>query len=78
MATVINSPRTDDASGVGVIVGIIIALAIIVLAALYFVPAIRGGNAGTGTEDSGGTQINVPDQVDLNLNNGGGAPAPAN
>jgi hypothetical protein len=81
MATVINNPNdTADSSGLGVIVGVIIALALIILAVFYFVPAIRGAGDAGGGAGAGGTQINVPDSVDVNFGGGasggtGGTPA---
>ena len=42
MATIINTPGTQaDNSGVGVVVGIILAIVVIALFAFYAVPALR-------------------------------------
>lgn len=44
MATIINTPgqTTESDSGVGVIVGVILAIIIIALLAIYGIPALRG------------------------------------
>lgn len=69
MATVINNPdRADSDSGIGLIAGVVIALAVLILAALYFIPALRGANNG-----AGGSSGSIPSQVDVNLNAGGSA-----
>jgi hypothetical protein len=67
MATVINNPDTgvrDSGSGLGVVLGVLIAIVVIVLLIVFAVPAIRGSR-------SGGTNINVPDKVQLDVNSGG-------
>jgi hypothetical protein len=64
MATIINNPdRSDNAGGVGVLVGL---LAIIILAVLFFVyglPALRHSSA-----PQNSATVNVPDKVDVNVN----------
>ncbi len=67
MATVINNPSSESAeNGVGLIVGVVIALAVIILAALYLVPALRGDTG------AGNPSPALPSgQVDVNLNTGG-------
>lgn len=56
MATIINNPSGGDSShsGVGLIIGIVLALVVIVLFFIYGLPALR--NLGGG---GGGTNINV-------------------
>ena len=70
MATIINHPTTADApresTGAGIVLGIIIAILFLIVLAVYGVPAFR--NAGTGTDTNNG--VNVPDQIDLNINGG--------
>lgn len=74
MATVINNPTSDrPETGIGVIVGVVVALAILVIAAVYLVPTLRNNNAG-----SGGYQTTPGGQIDLNLNASGGSPSGSN
>lgn len=62
MATVINNPSSDSSSS-GAGWGVAVVLAVVVILALLFgIPALR---------NAGGTQVNVPDTVDVNLNAGG-------
>ena len=59
MATVINNPRTggaDTDSGAGLIIGAIIAVALVALLIVYAIPAIRDSV----TPAPSTTQINVP------------------
>jgi len=55
MTTIVNTPRGESSdSGLGLILGVIIAIALVVLFFVYGLPALRqGGNNG------GGTNINV-------------------
>jgi hypothetical protein len=75
MATVINNPnpqververhvvdRGDDSRGMGFVVGLIALVLLAILLFAYGIPALR--NAGQNT----GPNINIPDQVDVNLN----------
>jgi hypothetical protein len=74
MATVVNNPapsthevrevQSGEGSGTGVVVGIILAILLLVLFFAYGLPAFRGGN------NSGGTNINVPDKVNVDVNKG--------
>ena len=62
MATVINNPgntTSDDGAGVGLgmIVGIILAVVVIALLAIYGIPALRISSAPT--QPAGATNINV-------------------
>lgn len=63
MTTIINPGGGDGGNGVGMILGVVIALVVIFLFFVYGLPAIRGGN-------DGGTNINVPEQIDVNVNGG--------
>lgn len=65
MATIVNNPSTDSGSGAGGWAIAIVLVVIVALALLFGLPALR--NAG------GGTQVNIPDSIDLNVNGGGGA-----
>ena len=70
MATIINNPNSDgeaNGSGMGMVFGIIIAIAIIILFVVYGVPALQNNG-----NDSAGTQVNVPESVDVNLNDNTG------
>ena len=67
MATIVNNPpaNTSDSSGggMGFLLGVII-LVLFVLALIYMgLPYLRSG--------FGGTQVNVPDKVDVNVQGGG-------
>lgn len=67
MATIINNPDTGarDSGGMGLIVGVILAILIVALFVIYGLPAIRG-------TDRSGTNVNVPEKVDINVNNPSG------
>ncbi len=61
MATIINNPqdtRTSDDAGVGLIVGALIAIALLVLFFVYGLPALRNQNNAAQTTQPG-TNINV-------------------
>lgn len=71
MATIINNPNSDGegtGGSMGMVFGIVIAIAIIVLFVVYGLPALRNSN----TQRSG-TQVNVPESVDVNLNDNTGS-----
>jgi hypothetical protein len=65
MAVVVNNPGTtsDSGSGVGFILGAILLIALMIALFYYGLPYVRGSFGG-----GGGTQINVPDKVDVNVN----------
>lgn len=69
MTTVINSPGSNEGSGAGLIIGVIIALVIIALFFVYGLPALRGN----GGSNDRGTNINVqiPDLGGNGGDNGG-------
>jgi len=58
METVINNPGggSGESSGMGMIVGVILAIVIIVLFFMYGLPAIRSNQA---ADDNGSVDINV-------------------
>ena len=61
MTTVVNNPPANDAGGgMGMIVGLIVLLIIGFLFFWYGLPALR-------SMQSSGTQINVPNQIDVNV-----------
>ncbi len=66
--TVINNaaPATDNSGGMGFLMGMILFIAFIFFIFYFGLPMIQntfnGGGAGTGT------QINVPEKVDVNVN----------
>lgn len=60
MTTVINNPGGEGGSGVGIIVGVVLAIAIIAIFFIYGLPALRNNN--------GGTNINVPDKIQVDIN----------
>ncbi len=61
MATIVNTPgNTESNSGVGMVMGVLLAIVIIALFFVYALPAMRGANRGT--------TVNVPDKLDVNVN----------
>lgn len=62
MATIINNPPSDNSGGpVGMIIGFVILLVLGYLIYVYGIPAIQQVKVGT-------PQINVPSQIDVNVN----------
>lgn len=63
MTTVVNNPPPSDNSGgpVGMIIILVVILVLGYLGYVYGLPAIR-------QMGSGGTQINVPSKIDVNIN----------
>ena len=63
MTTIVNSPQPANNSGgpIAIIVALIVLLVLLYLGFVYGLPALR-------QMKSGGTQINVPDQIDINVN----------
>ncbi len=66
MATVVNNPSSGDSGGSGLIVGVVVVVVVVLLLLFFGLPAIRGTQ--TPQTPSQGTDINIPDQVDLNVN----------
>ncbi len=64
MTTIVNNPPSSDNSGgaLGMIFGIIVILVLVYLGYVYGLPAVRQ------MQQSGGVQINVPDKIDVNVN----------
>ena len=69
MATIVNNPgtTTEDNSGMGFVVGVLLLLFVAFLFFVYGLPAL--------TRSVSTPTVNVPSQIDVNLNtpnNGGG------
>lgn len=65
MTTVVNTPgsTSSDSSGMGMIIGVIVLLAIVFLIFFYGMPLLRG----TSTQQNNAPSVQVPDQVDVNV-----------
>jgi hypothetical protein len=63
MATVVNNPAParEDGSGMGFLLGVILLIVFAVLFFLYGLPYL--------TSTFSGPQVNVPGQIDVNVNN---------
>ena len=61
MATIVNNPPASDNSGgpMGMIIVLIVLLVLGYLSYMYVLPAVR--------QMQGGTQINVPSKIDVNV-----------
>jgi hypothetical protein len=75
MATIINNPTPGVSNatpvdredrGMGFVVGLILAILLLVLLFAYGLPALRGTR--TGNDAAPSANINVPEQVDVNVN----------
>lgn len=64
MATVVNTTGAERRSGAGWIVPTLLLLLAIFLFFYYGLPALRGA----ANQGAGGATINVPEQVDVNVN----------
>lgn len=65
MATIVNNPPAEqprDSGGSNSLLGVILIIIVIFLVFYYGLPYLQAGFSG------GGTQINVPKQVDVNVN----------
>lgn len=61
MATIVNNPPADNSGGPMMMIVVLIVLLVLgYLGYVYGLPAIR-------QMTSGGTQINVPSQIDVNV-----------
>jgi hypothetical protein len=68
MATVINNPGgSTRETGDGGATLMVVVLVLLIIGALFFTYGLPGRNAGSGTN------LNIPDKVDVNV--GGGSPA---
>lgn len=61
MATVINNPSSDNSNNpFGMIVGLVVLVVLVYLFFVYGIPALQHIKLG-------GTQINVPSSIDVNV-----------
>lgn len=65
MATVINNPDQGNGGGTGMIIGAVVLLIVVVLFFVYGLPAMR--NSGSDTN------VNVPDEIQVDVNDSGSA-----
>jgi len=73
MTTIINPGNGDSSSAVGTVLIVVVLLVVVALFFIYGLPAIRNANNGG---DNNGPTINVPDSIDVNVDNGGGEAQP--
>lgn len=69
MTTVVNNPTpSGESGGGGLVAGILALVVVLVLLAYFGLPLFNmaANKAGSG----GGTQIEIPEQVDINVNQG--------
>ena len=60
MATIVNNPPSSESNGgMGMVIGFILLLVLLALFFIYGFPMIR---------QSTGPQVNIPDRVDVNVN----------
>jgi hypothetical protein len=74
---VTNPASSNEGSGMGMMIGIIILVVVILLLIFFGLPYLRGTNQAitptqntnevTVPQEQPGTQINVPDQLDVNV-----------
>lgn len=67
MPTIINNPgnNSEDSSGAGIIIGVVVALVLVVLFFVYILPTLRDGNEPNTTNidiELPATQNNEPTQ----------------
>ncbi len=67
MTTVVNTPgqASNDSSGMGMIIGVIVLIAVLFLIFFYGMPFFRG----TTSQQNNSPTLEVPEQVDVNVNN---------
>lgn len=67
MTTVVNNPAPNsDGGGAGFLVGIIVLIGFVVVLLYFGLPALR--RMGNGYLNPTAPQINIPDKVDINVN----------
>lgn len=71
MATVVNNPGTTDSSGgMGFLLGAILLVAVVFLFLYFGLPALNRAGSTVNVNPGGeAPQINIPDKVDVNINN---------
>lgn len=91
MATVVNQPDTANSAGMGMMIGAILLIVVVLAVFFYGIPMMRQqapaqvpavqNNTMPAPAESSGTDINIPDKIDVNVNQDGGSqsnpPAPA-
>ncbi len=70
MATVINNPGTtpESSSGFGFFAGVVLLIVFMVALLYYGLPALRRSLS------FGGTEINVPERIQVDVNQNSGSP----
>ncbi|QQS44680.1 hypothetical protein IPM65_03740 [Candidatus Roizmanbacteria bacterium] len=61
---------TNEGSGAGMSMGMMMGIMLVVLLLILFF-IFRGGFGMGGTGNTGGTDVQIPDKVDVNINDGG-------
>lgn len=73
MATIVNNPppQNNNSNGpIGIIIALVVLLVLIYLGFVYGLPALQNMQLGT--------QINVPNKIDVNVHNSGSNPQQQN
>lgn len=70
MTTVVNNPAptSDEGSGMGMIVGIIVLVAVLLFIFFYGMPYFRDTAQQNNAPQPDSAIIEIPDQVDVNIN----------
>lgn len=69
MATIVNTPSApaeSQSSGWGAVMAIVLVIALILLMFYYGLPALQNAGGAAGTQPA--PQMQVPEQVDVNVN----------
>lgn len=78
MTTVVNNPPATNtggdngSGGMGMVLGVLLAIIIVFLFVVFAWPALQGKGGGTpsnggNTDGTGGTTLNIPDKIDVNI-----------
>lgn len=70
MTTVVNNPApsSNESSGMGMIIGALVIVAILVLIFFYGMPFFRGTASQNSAPQNDSATIEIPEQVDVNVN----------